>query len=171
MADRLTQLSDCLDQVHLPLPRTTKVPLTPAIQLSTQFYASLRYITTHHPSPSLPRPSSPSNTQPPDAPATTTNSSTHDEVPGSPGQRPDTPDTFAAATRELARDLVLKQKQIEALIGALPGIEKSEEEQKGRIRGLEAELRRMARERVEVVREKEMLVRRVEDVIVKVRRV
>ncbi|MCJ1395065.1 RNA polymerase II mediator complex subunit [Xylographa bjoerkii] len=156
MTDRLTQLSDCLDQ------------------LSTQFYASLRYITTHHPSPSQPRPSSPSTAPAPDPNtqnSSTGNNSAHDEIPGSPGQRPDTPDTFAAATRELARDLVLKQKQIEALIGALPGIETSEEEQNRRLRGLEGGLRRMAEEREEVVREKERLVRMVEDVIVKVRRV
>ncbi|MCJ1282252.1 RNA polymerase II mediator complex subunit [Xylographa opegraphella] len=152
MADRLTQLSDCLDQ------------------LATQFYASLRYITTHHPLPFHPRPSSPSGAPGPEASTAITNTP-HEEVPGSPGQRPDTPDTFADATRELARDLVLKQKQIEALIGTLPGIEKNEEEQLSRIRGLEGELGRMEEERAEVVREKEGLLRRVEEVIGAVRRV
>ena len=66
---------------------------------------------------------------------------------------------------------MLKQRQIEALIRALPEIETSEEEQRRRIRGLEGELGRMEAERGEVVREKEKLVGRVEEVIGRVRRV
>ncbi|KAA6410017.1 MAG: Mediator subunit Med21 [Lasallia pustulata] len=106
MADRLTQLQDCFDQ------------------LATQFYASLRYISTHHP-PST------SNNQPAAPAAPDPNS----QDPNPP--RPDSPSTFAAAQRELAHDLVLKEQQNEYLISVLPGIGTSEKEQEERIRVLE----------------------------------
>ncbi|KAK8217352.1 Mediator of RNA polymerase II transcription subunit 21 [Zalaria obscura] len=35
---------------------------------------------------------------------------------------PDSPEVFQAALRELARDLIMKEQQIEHLIGVLPGI-------------------------------------------------
>ncbi|MCJ1474454.1 RNA polymerase II mediator complex subunit [Lambiella insularis] len=155
MADRLTQLQDCLDQ------------------LATQLYASIRYITSHHPSSPLAgqqRPGTPPGPQNA-AGADQINTTTNNDPPASPSHRPDTPDTFAAATRELAHDLVLKQKQIEALINTLPGIEKSEEDQTRRIKELDVELRQMEEERREVVEEKERLLERVEAVIAQVKRV
>ncbi|MCJ1368116.1 RNA polymerase II mediator complex subunit [Acarospora aff. strigata] len=131
MADRLTQLQDCLDQ------------------LATQFYASIRYITTHH--DSLPLPTEP-KLNPEDA-------------------TPDSPQTFAAAQRELARDLVLKEQQIEYLISVLPGIGTSEREQQERLRVLERELREAEEERGKAVREKEEVLERLDRVIRRVRRV
>ncbi|KAL8779296.1 MAG: hypothetical protein Q9213_007009 [Squamulea squamosa] len=139
MADRLTQLQECLDQ------------------LATQFYASLRYLSTHHPTSST----LPQNPHAPPFPATDTD----------PHQRPNTPTTFAGAQRELATDLVEKVKEIEYLTGMLPGLEKSEESQVNRIRELEEDLRRVEDERRRAVGEKEQWVERIEEAIGRVGRV
>ena len=66
---------------------------------------------------------------------------------------------------------MLKEQQIEYLIGVLPGIEKSEQEQEERIKVLAAELREVEKERREIVGEKEELVERLDRVIAGVRRV
>ncbi len=84
---------------------------------------------------------------------------------------PDSPRTFAAAQRELARDLVLKEQQIEYLISVLPGIGTSEREQEERLQVLEAELRVAEEERARAVREKEEVLERLDGVIRGVRRV
>ncbi|KAL8889700.1 MAG: hypothetical protein Q9215_003054 [Flavoplaca cf. flavocitrina] len=139
MADRLTQLQDCLDQ------------------LATQFYASLRYLSTHHSSSSTLPPS------PHVAPFPATNTNPH--------QRPDTPTTFAAAQRELATDLVEKVQEIEYLTGTLPGLDKSEESQVKKIRELEQELRRVEEERKAAVGERKKCLGVLEEVIGKVGRV
>lgn len=68
------------------------------------------------------------------------------EDPNLPPQ-PDSPRTFAARQRELARDLIIKEQQIEYLISVLPGIGASESEQEARIRELEAQLRDVEKER------------------------
>ncbi|KAI9695350.1 MAG: RNA polymerase II mediator complex subunit [Bogoriella megaspora] len=154
MADRLTQLQDCLDQ------------------LLTQMYASLRYIQTHH--AYLPIPTQPSmnphTSQPPEGSST---SNGHAEAPteDTGGLRPDPPQVFNAALKELAQDMVLKEQQIEYLIDVLPGIGRSEEEQRGRIRELEGRLKEVEGRRKEAVREREGLVERVEEVVGRVRRV
>ncbi|OJJ96491.1 hypothetical protein ASPACDRAFT_63412 [Aspergillus aculeatus ATCC 16872] len=169
MADILTQLQTCLDQ------------------LATQFYATLGYLTTYHdnspatvppPTQAQTAPAAPAlakipkNSSAPPVPASAplaaqqqsnqTQQQTPAEIPqpaqpGAAGAEdtttgtaqdpalppaPDSPRTFAARQRELARDLVLKEQQIEYLISVLPGIGSSEAEQEHRIRELEGELRR-----------------------------
>ncbi|RAK73592.1 uncharacterized protein BO72DRAFT_480143 [Aspergillus fijiensis CBS 313.89] len=172
MADILTQLQTCLDQ------------------LATQFYATLGYLTTYHdnspatvppPTQTQTAPAAPAlakipkNSSAPPVPASAplaaqqqsnqTQQQTPAEIPqaAQPGAAgaapedttttgapqdpalppaPDSPRTFAARQRELARDLVLKEQQIEYLISVLPGIGSSEAEQERRIRELEGELRR-----------------------------
>ena len=79
--------------------------------------------------------------------------------------RPDPPAAFAAAQRELARDLILKGAQVEYLVSVLPGIGTKQEEQEERIRELEAKLREMETRRKEKRREMRDLVRRVEGVV------
>ncbi|KAI9793805.1 MAG: RNA polymerase II mediator complex subunit [Piccolia ochrophora] len=139
MADRLTQLQDALDQ------------------LATQFYASLRYITASAP----PLPSQPSTT-------TTTATQSQSQTsppPTTPSATQPTAPQFALDQRELARDLILKEQQIEYLIASLPGIGTSEREQEARLRGLEGELREAERERDGVRREREEVVERLERVV------
>lgn len=72
---------------------------------------------------------------------------------------------------ELARDLIVKSKQIEFLIQSLPGIGVSEEEQQGRLRNLEQQLKEAEQERVRAIEDKERARERLETVIVKLRRV
>ncbi|KAI9696830.1 MAG: RNA polymerase II mediator complex subunit [Candelina mexicana] len=131
MADRLTQLQDCLDQ------------------LATQFYASVRYINSRHDF-------SPVGNEP--------KASAEDITP-------DEPQAFAAAQRELARDLVLKEQQIEYLISVLPGISTSEKEQEARLKVLEKELKEAEIERKKAVEEKEKVLERLDAVIMAVKRV
>jgi len=75
-----------------------------------------------------------------------------DQPPG-----PDDPATFQAALRELARDLVLKEQQIEYLISVLPGIGESEANQSQRIQALEKELREADEERKIALAEREAM--------------
>lgn len=77
---------------------------------------------------------------------------------------------LAEATAELARDLLIKTRQIAHLVSVLPGVEKSEEEQGERIRALERELREAELERIEAVREMEGWKGKLEVVIGGVRR-
>ncbi|KAI9718561.1 MAG: hypothetical protein M1812_004012 [Candelaria pacifica] len=131
MADRLTQLQDCLDQ------------------LATQFYASVRYVDQRHDL----------------APVGNEPKVIAEEV------TPDDPPAFAAAQRELARDLVLKEQQIEYLISVLPGISTSEKEQEARLKVLEKELGEAEIERKRAVEEKEKVLERLDEVIMAVKRV
>ncbi|KAK3176505.1 hypothetical protein OEA41_007828 [Lepraria neglecta] len=167
MADRLTQLQDCYDQ------------------LATQFYASIRYISLHHNASALPAPVPLPTTSSTSGgangqiarPNSTTNTQQSQAVveppdPSSlpPEQRPDTPTTFAVAQKELAHDLILKTRQIEYLIGVLPGIGEGQESQEERIRRLDGELRGALEERRVVERERERWVGLMEGVVGGVRR-
>jgi len=194
MADILTQLQTCLDQ------------------LATQFYATLCYLSTYHdhsaatPPPNIPdampqlakipknQPAAvpmPAGALQSQAQTQTQNSPTANaapqqvEVPGGGGgggpgplavasssssdpnvpPAPDSPRTFGNRQRELARDLIIKEQQIEFLISRLPGIGSSEAEQESRIRELEAELRAVKNERERKARELKRLGRRLEKVL------
>ncbi|KAJ5221015.1 Mediator of RNA polymerase II transcription subunit 21 [Penicillium citrinum] len=141
MADILTQLQTCLDQ------------------LATQFYATLGYLSTYHDnSPAIPPPNSqhlqkqvvqvqprhhllhnPNNLEPPQEPQKfKIQINLQNQIP---------PRTFASRQRELARDLIIKEQQIEYLISVLPGIGTSEAEQEAKIRELEVQLREVEEKR------------------------
>jgi mediator of RNA polymerase II transcription subunit 21 len=70
-----------------------------------------------------------------------------------------------AAKKELARDLILKTKEIDLLIGSLPGIGVSEEQQIQRLEKLENELQEVEKRRREAVKRKEELQKRLDEVI------
>jgi len=74
-------------------------------------------------------------------------------------------EAFAKDIRELSKDIVIKEQQIETLIANLPGLRTTEDEQVARMRELEHQLQEIEGERVEAVREKELLVARVEGVL------
>ncbi len=82
---------------------------------------------------------------------------------------PDPPAVFTNALRELARDLIVKEQQIEALISSLPGIGTSEQEQVERIAELERQLREVEKERKEAAKEKRDILRRLDERIVRVK--
>jgi mediator of RNA polymerase II transcription subunit 21 len=203
MADVLTQLQTCLDQVKSPeTAPTIETLLTIRIkQLATQFYATLGYLTTYHDNaptipPDVPNAAPalakmPKNSSAPPVPAAIANrvggaavvagnASPPHAPPQQPGAAPvvavegedpnlppapDSPRTFASRQRELARDLIIKEQQIEYLISVLPGARASEAEQEARIRELEKELRDVEMERTGKVRELKKLRARLENVL------
>lgn len=176
MADRLTQLQDCYDQVRCLLRLLTFTKTNTHQKLATQFYASIRYLSLHHNSSALtPPPPPPSNPQHNHNNSNSNaNPNSNHEQPESfsypPEQRPDTPAAFAFAQRELAQDLLLKTKQIEHLISVLPGVENSQEKQKARITGLDAELGQALEERKKAEEERELWLGKVDGIIGGIRR-
>lgn len=144
-------------------------------------YASLSYINTHHtasPISNQPFQTAQSQNDANDGGATlhtttaataeTTNPNT--PLPLNPEDTAADEADFAAALRELSRDLVLKEQQIEVIISRLPGIGTSRGEQERRIRALEEEGGRVDEEVRQAGRVKAELVRRVEGAILGVRR-
>jgi mediator of RNA polymerase II transcription subunit 21 len=84
---------------------------------------------------------------------------------------PISPEQFQLDIKEFARDIVIKQQQMEALIANLPGLNVSEEQQVERMKQLERELEELEGERLEAVKEKEVLLTKVEEKIIGVGRV
>jgi len=66
--------------------------------------------------------------------------------------------------------MIVKEAQIEYLISALPGLDNSEKDQEERIRQLEEELKATEVRRREALREKEEILKRLDAVIVSVKR-
>ena len=139
-------------------------------------YASLNYIQTRHPYGEIPgQPSQAPQPLPNSTPATAA-AAPNSALSLPNGQQaeppsPEDPHTFDAALRELARDLVLKEQQIEVIINSLPGLGNSEAEQVERMRELERELRDVEAERARAEGEREALVERLGRVLVGVKRV
>lgn len=82
--------------------------------------------------------------------------------------QPPEPARFRADLAELARDLVLKSKQVELLIDSLPGAGFSESEQMARVRALEEQLVAAENERQQVLVESAQLLGKCDDLILKV---
>ncbi|KAI5779329.1 mediator complex, subunit Med21 [Geopyxis carbonaria] len=119
-------------------------------QMATQCFSALRYINDHHDYVPL---------------------SGEPKVTPDEGITIDDPATFQAAQTELARDLIVKCKQVEVLITSLPGIGVSEEEQEGRLRNLEAMAREAEEERKQAAEERERAREKLEKVLANLRRV
>lgn len=144
-------------------------------------YASISYISQRHPYGEIPG-------QPSQAPQALESSATTNENGAgaqpngaAPSQHqiseregtppPEEPQAFNAALHEMARDLVIKEQQIEYLINSLPGLGSSEADQEKRMRELEVELREVEAERAKAEVEREALVEGLGKVIVGVKRV
>lgn len=190
MADRLTQIQDCLDQ------------------LITQIYATVRYIDTRHhytpidgqapqwmsqggetqtatqasistaapalaPGSTQPSSATQQSTQPGSTQTQTQQGSqslqqeqqqqqrADEDYPFRPGAVDPDP-LFETRLRELAQDLVLKEQQVEALLATLPGLGVSQAAQEQRIAELQAELVRVETETKEWEVEKRKLQERMD---------
>lgn len=77
---------------------------------------------------------------------------------------------FAAGITELAQDLILKQAQIQLLISSLPGLENSESDQEKTIMRLQKELNAEEERRQAAMKEKEIVLEKLEAVIKGIRR-
>jgi mediator of RNA polymerase II transcription subunit 21 len=166
MTDRLTQLQLCLNQ------------------LATQMYATLHY-TSDRATPSRipdlryqisPARSNFLETQQTQSDETQTQTTTQQSDPTQPQNTQTQPQSqqdsatqFTADLHELARDLILKEQQIELLIDRLPGIGTSERAQRERMRELEQQLQEIEVQRREAVAEKEVLLELVAGAIVGVK--
>ena len=71
---------------------------------------------------------------------------------------------------ELARDLILKEQQMEYLISNLPGLDNSEREQEQLIKDLEEELKVAEAQRLEAVKEKQEVLSKLNQVLRGIRR-
>jgi mediator of RNA polymerase II transcription subunit 21 len=69
---------------------------------------------------------------------------------------------------ELARDLIVKTQQVEVLIDSLPGIGISESEQMKKVNELEVTSQQVEEERLQALREKQELLNKCDDLILKV---
>lgn len=92
-----------------------------------------------------------------------TNPTEPSQVPAAPAKP--SQEQFQADIKELAQDITIKEQQIEKLIAHLPGLNWSEKEQVGRMKELEKQLAELEGDRVQAVKEKEMLLKMVEDKI------
>jgi mediator of RNA polymerase II transcription subunit 21 len=163
MADRLTQIQDCLDQ------------------LLTQMYATIKYIDTRHAYTSIPPQAdqfaSTTNNTTSDAPQSTQNdtqSQTQTQAqqqsqegggaqqPELTGTDPQPDDLFDQRLQELAQDLVVKEQQIEALVATLPGVGSSQDKQEAQLADLQRQLLELDEEAKEWAGEKTVLVGRLE---------
>lgn len=80
------------------------------------------------------------------------------------------PEKFKAAQLELARDLVTTEQQIEYLISSLPGLDNSERDQIQMIRDLEEEIAAAEQQRLEAVKEKDEVLKKLDSLINVIRR-
>ena len=172
------------------------------MQLATQFYATLCYLTTYHVNvPAIPPPvhdnnnynqiqqvpalaQIPKSSSAPPVPASAPISAQEQVLHGQSTDKKDEsekqqrqqndpfappeadpPQVFSSRQRELARDLIIKEQQIEYLISVLPGIGSSETDQKARIRQLEGELRSAEDESYRKARELSRLRKKLEAVL------
>ncbi|KAH8912215.1 RNA polymerase II transcription mediator [Coniochaeta sp. PMI_546] len=79
-------------------------------------------------------------------------------------------DEFQNGILELARDLIVKEQQIEYLISSLPGLDNSERDQEQSIKDLEEELKVAETQRLEAVKEKDEVLAKLDQVLRSVRR-
>lgn len=169
MADILTQIQDELDMVRNSLDARSS-PANSA-QLLHQMASVLSVIRDRAPPSPIPgQPVHPSlneqdgQTQTSSNPTqTTTQQSGSTQTVGASAQQ--SQQSFSEDLKELSRDLVLKEQQIELLISRLPGIGTSQKEQMERMKEVERQLEDIEGERNEAVKERAVLLEKVENLI------
>lgn len=165
MADVLTQLQDCVDDVCLSVLKQDELNQH-VIQFINQFFGAQYYLNTRHPfgqiegQPDM-NPHS-ANSVNPAANGTTNgdgqNGNNGDAAASHTDEHvPDSPEVFKEALHELARDFIIKEHQIEYLISRLPGLGNSEADQDARIKALAEELRQAEKERTEAMQDREQM--------------
>ncbi|OAA47746.1 Mediator complex, subunit Med21/Med9 [Metarhizium rileyi] len=77
---------------------------------------------------------------------------------------------FAVGLKELSRDLIIKEQQIEVLISNLPGLDNSERDQERNIKNLEEDLKAAETQRQEALRERDQILAELDSVIRSIRR-
>ncbi|KAH8592971.1 mediator complex, subunit Med21 [Bisporella sp. PMI_857] len=87
-----------------------------------------------------------------------------------PEIEPQDADVFRASQKELSRDLIIKEQQIEYLVSVLPGLTNSEKEQEETIRQLEKELQAEEIKRRRAVKERDAALAKLENVIRSIQR-
>lgn len=170
MGDILTQIQDELDLV-LALSMCNAIDTTDNLQLLHMMSRSLAHIRQNAP------PSVPPGQQRLDsfaevearnlaeATQTSTNPSQLTQAPTTTSSVPPSHEEFQQNIKEFARDTINKEQQIELLIANLPGLNSSEREQVQRMKELERQLEELEGERLLAVKEKETLLKLVEDKI------
>ncbi|KAK4130744.1 CSE2-domain-containing protein [Trichocladium antarcticum] len=118
-------------------------------QLCTMFVAAFYYIERHHDLKSF---------------------GPNDKIPDLKADQPKEvetldPETFHAGQLELARDLITKEQQIEYLVSTLPGLDNSERDQLQTILDLEEEIVAAEAQRMEAVRERDEVLRRLDGIL------
>ncbi|KAF5210141.1 putative mediator of RNA polymerase II transcription subunit [Clavispora lusitaniae] len=146
MADRLTQLQVCLDQ------------------LVAQFNATVNYVNTHSEmAPLDPDPHSvinlAANAPPPGKKDDTSGANS------APSNDVKTEAPFESVLNELSTDIILKSRQISMIIDSLPGIGTLPETQLKTITELIEELEKTEKERRDKIKEKDELLRWCEELI------
>ncbi|QIX00402.1 hypothetical protein AMS68_005919 [Peltaster fructicola] len=161
MADRLTQLQDCLDdmfaalnyvQTHCP---HGEIPGQPSQAAQAEETGARDVSDASRPIPIMVNGDSQA------AAATKTEATTT-----GPLSQP----AFRAALRELAQDLVVQEQKAEILINSLPGLGTSERDQRKRMQELEDELKEVEAERLRAEQDKTVLLRSLDRLIIELPR-
>lgn len=188
MADRLTQLQICLDQLVEQFNATVNyVNNNSDPGMLDEDEASVINIAANAPVPGQAVPTAPAANLVPAAtqsPAqSTTQQSPQSAKQQSPAhQSPQSPDqaspglnssasttsNFNNTIRELSTDIILKSRQISMLIDSLPGIGVSPESQLKIIEDLTEELKVVDKERSKKIEEKDMMLKWCESLIIEV---
>ncbi|KAF1850622.1 uncharacterized protein K460DRAFT_400671 [Cucurbitaria berberidis CBS 394.84] len=158
MGDILTQMQDELDLLldmmydDLKYIRDNAPPSVPPGQQRLDSFAELEARTAAE------------NSQ------NSTHPSQHAQAPPAETPAPPSQEQFQADIKTRAKDIVVKTSQIEHLIASLPGLKSSEKEQVERMKELERQLEDLEGERIQAVKEKELLLSIVEEKIMGVGR-
>lgn len=164
MADRLTQLQVCLDQLVEQFNATVNyVNTNSETALLDEDASSITNMAANAPMPNQ-------QAQPTQGSGPGSNKQTNpgNTVSNHPSSKAEAESNFENTINELSTDIILKSRQITMLIDALPGIGVSPESQLNMVSDLAKELDEVEVERVKKIEEKDRLLKWCESLIVEV---